>query len=165
MACRNLVPWPGILVPLELEAQSLNLWTFRKVPVDSILERQVSNKVLECKVYLFQGNISSPCEIWRLKYIPDESPTACSAVVTILVIDTAEMRGPAGLSQACFLRQGTTVCKRLPLVVCCCSLARSLVVFPVCATCFAWWAQSASENKTKVRRRAERTKMFKLLLF
>ena len=34
MACRTLIPWPGIKpVPPVVEGHSLNLWTTRKVPV------------------------------------------------------------------------------------------------------------------------------------
>lgn len=68
--------------------------------------------MLECRFYLFEENIYGPCEISKLKYIPDESSTACSAVVIVLVVDTAEMRGPAGLSHACFLQARGLPCVR-----------------------------------------------------
>ena len=49
MACRSLVPWPGIKpIPPAVEAQSLNHWSARKVLMLKYLSVQFS-----CSVWLF----------------------------------------------------------------------------------------------------------------
>ena len=63
VACRILVPWPGIkLVRPVVEVRSLNHWTIKKVPEYTVLYRLILES---CKCFSYSKN-----KVWRRKWQP-----------------------------------------------------------------------------------------------